>query len=353
MTGLALLAKYTSVLLPLAVVIALLSSPRGRKQFARPWPYVAVLIAILIFSPVLYWNAHHEWVSFRFQLNHGLGSSTDADAETSPGGGILISLAHLGEYIGGQLAVWNPVLMGLGVMAIVRAFRRYRQLDVSRHILIWCSLVPLLFFGAATLKAKGEINWPGDAYLPMSILIIEAVILASTDFVWGMLRLGTGIALFCGLAMGVPWQMARAGVRFSKFDELFGWKQFAERLDQKAPGLPVVVNSQRDAGQIAFNLPGQPQVWVNSVGSRPTAFDFMDPQPEYQAMPAVVFVGGHVDRFCARYGFTVLHRDSVRVKLATGRERVRPITLLTRQPVGMMPAVPATQPSTAPTERIP
>ncbi len=40
-----------------------------------PGPWLAVLVASLVMLPVLRWNALHDWSSFRFQLEHGLGQS--------------------------------------------------------------------------------------------------------------------------------------------------------------------------------------------------------------------------------------------------------------------------------------
>ncbi len=39
------------------------------KEFwlATPWPFLAGLVALIVFSPVLIWNAQHHWVSFVFQ----------------------------------------------------------------------------------------------------------------------------------------------------------------------------------------------------------------------------------------------------------------------------------------------
>ena len=35
---------------------------------AQPYPWLAALIAVVLFLPVLIWNAEHDWASFRFQF---------------------------------------------------------------------------------------------------------------------------------------------------------------------------------------------------------------------------------------------------------------------------------------------
>src|SRR3954470_20194618 len=66
--GLALLSKFTVVLL-LPAVAAFMLVPDWRKRWLRgPYPWLAALIATALFSPVLIWNAQHDWASFKFQF---------------------------------------------------------------------------------------------------------------------------------------------------------------------------------------------------------------------------------------------------------------------------------------------
>ena len=73
--GVALLSKYTAVLVPFGVFIAFLVRREHRVHLKDPGPYVATLIAIGVFGPVIKWNAEHQWVSFAFQLQHGFTAS--------------------------------------------------------------------------------------------------------------------------------------------------------------------------------------------------------------------------------------------------------------------------------------
>lgn len=72
--GVGLLAKYTLVLLGLAALVFVLSDPVARRWLRRPHPYLAALLALVLFSPVLIWNYQHEWASFLFQTTrHAAG----------------------------------------------------------------------------------------------------------------------------------------------------------------------------------------------------------------------------------------------------------------------------------------
>ena len=65
--GLALLSKYIALLFVPAVLMFVLVPRANRKWVLTAWPWLAVLLAIVAFSPVLIWNAQHDWASFRFQ----------------------------------------------------------------------------------------------------------------------------------------------------------------------------------------------------------------------------------------------------------------------------------------------
>ncbi|MDX1627008.1 MAG: glycosyltransferase family 39 protein, partial [Wenzhouxiangellaceae bacterium] len=65
--GLGMLAKYTAAFLgPAILVFALVHAP-ARRRLADWRPYAAALLCFALFSPVLVWNAQHDWASFTFQ----------------------------------------------------------------------------------------------------------------------------------------------------------------------------------------------------------------------------------------------------------------------------------------------
>ncbi len=82
-----------------------------------------------------------------------------------------------------------------------------------------------------------------------------------------------------------------------------GWKQFGQALGKAADGVPVICNRHQDAGEAAFYMTSQPDVWCDSVGSRITAFDFFDRQPDYNEIPKLIFVGSHISAFAEKHGY--------------------------------------------------
>ena len=73
--GLGMLSKYTISLLGMATLFYMIANPMARLWFRRKEPYLCALIAALIFTPVIYWNATHQWVSFVFQSSRRFAST--------------------------------------------------------------------------------------------------------------------------------------------------------------------------------------------------------------------------------------------------------------------------------------
>ncbi|SET36423.1 ArnT family glycosyltransferase [Stigmatella erecta] len=137
--GLALLSKYSALLLGVAFLAA---AVRRRRLPLGAWG--TALLGALLFLPVVLWNARLDWAGFAFQLHHGLGGK----------GGLKSFL----EFLGGQLALGGPVLLPLALVYVFRGEREQLLLKAA-------AVVPLLFFGFAALRTRGEANWPAMAYI--------------------------------------------------------------------------------------------------------------------------------------------------------------------------------------------
>ena len=62
-SGVALLNKHNVLFLLGALGVALLVS--RRDVLRGPWPWVGAVVALVIWSPNVIWNAQHDWVTFR------------------------------------------------------------------------------------------------------------------------------------------------------------------------------------------------------------------------------------------------------------------------------------------------
>ncbi len=146
--GLSLLSKFTVVMM-LPAVAAFMLVPNWRlRQLRSLYPWLAALIALVLFSPVLIWNYQHDWASFRFQ-------SVRATAVHE------FSLRTVGDYIGLQwglvgFVLFPVVLSGLGLTA----WRGYRSREPVAILLSTAVLVPFFYFFWKSLTLRVGDTWP-------------------------------------------------------------------------------------------------------------------------------------------------------------------------------------------------
>jgi 4-amino-4-deoxy-L-arabinose transferase-like glycosyltransferase len=158
--GLGLLSKYTMILLVPCTFGFLLFCPPLRHWLARKELWLGLLIAFMLFSPVLYWNSQHDWLSFTYQLRQGFSPKQKA-----------VPLKLL-EYVGGQAGVITPILFVAFAGYSVKALRiSLRESNPPYLYLLFLSWPVLAFFGFSTAMGKvAEANWPAPAYITGLIL---------------------------------------------------------------------------------------------------------------------------------------------------------------------------------------
>jgi len=111
MWGLALLSKYVAILLAPSILLYLVLFQRGWLR--RREPYLGSLIALLVFSPNLWWNARHDWVTISFQLGHGACQSAVSLVDRL-GVTVIYALTQIG-IVGPLLAIF----LGVGTIAAI------------------------------------------------------------------------------------------------------------------------------------------------------------------------------------------------------------------------------------------
>lgn len=108
--SLAMLSKYQGVFVFAGALLFVLSVRGERRWLAHPGPYLGTLVALIVFAPVLIWNAEHDWISFRFQ---GARASVAAMRPSQPLVMLLGQMVYLAPWI------WVPL-----VLATFYALRR-------------------------------------------------------------------------------------------------------------------------------------------------------------------------------------------------------------------------------------
>jgi undecaprenyl-diphosphatase len=273
--GLAFSSKYTSILLPLTITVALLLRPSLRARFREPGPYLACLVATLVFLPVLHWNAQHDWISFRFQIQHGLG--------TPKGSAIKREL----DLIGGQLGLVSPIVFALFAHAIWKTLRE--RADDARFVLAIVALGSWVFFAYSAMRRSVEPNWPAPSYVP-GVALLAALAASPRRDRW--LRAGIGLAAVMvaviyvqGLVPILPVPARRDPVA-----RAFGWDEVGARVRQARDSIGgrtfVGADRYQDVSELAFHVAGRPRAVCVCLTGR---------HNQYELWPGFPAVAAHGD----------------------------------------------------------
>lgn len=161
--GCGLLSKYTALFFGAEILLWLLLMKDQRRWLASPWPYLGGIVAFAVFSPVILWNADHQWVSFVKQLGR---ARVDG-----------FTLKFLGEMLPTQFAFATPSVFILGVLGLY-ALARGRAANAAGAALINVSVwMIFLYFVWHSLHSRVEANWLGPLY--------PAFVIAAAFAAWG------------------------------------------------------------------------------------------------------------------------------------------------------------------------
>ena len=158
--GLALLSKYTALFFGPAILIWLIAVPKLRRWLTSPWPYLGGIVAFALFSPVILWNADHQWVSFVKQF----GRARIED----------FTLRYVGELIPTQIAFATPLVFILGMMGLYAFWQRKAGASAARVLVSSMFWTITLYFVWHSLHSRVEANWFGPVYPAFAIAAAAA-----------------------------------------------------------------------------------------------------------------------------------------------------------------------------------
>lgn len=151
--GLAMLSKYHAVFLGVGTLAYLVTVPGDRPWLKRWEPYVAAALALALFTPVLWWNAQNEWISFVWQGRRGVQSAG-------------LRLDWLLRSLGGQALwilpwIWGPLIWEL----VVGTWAGPR--DRARWFITCLAIGPIVLFTAVSAYAPigFHFHWQAPGYL--------------------------------------------------------------------------------------------------------------------------------------------------------------------------------------------
>jgi 4-amino-4-deoxy-L-arabinose transferase-like glycosyltransferase len=266
--GLAALSKLTVIMLLPAVLAFALVPDWRRRWLLSPWPWVAALIAVTVFAPVLIWNSQHDWASFRFQFVRAVATHG-------------WSLRTVGEFLAIQFGLVGFVMLPVVLSGVtLTAWRGYRTREPVAILLSTAVIVPFGYFFWKSLTLRVGDTWPmflwpaGFAATAINLTMLpregwpEWMIQSTVK--WARVAVVTGIAFVVGVFfyyVAAPWNLIG---RTDPVGGEAGYEQVVARAQaqlQKTGATWIATSDYRTYAMMRWYFNGRvPVVQINERG---------------------------------------------------------------------------------------
>jgi 4-amino-4-deoxy-L-arabinose transferase-like glycosyltransferase len=245
--GLGLLNKVSVSWLAAGLLVGVLAAPQ-RRALLTPWPWAALGIAALIFSPHLAWQAAHGWPVREFVHN-----ATTIKMEPTPPG----------RFVAQQVLGMNPLTLPIWLTGLLYALfaqggRRWRALGVA-YAVVFAILIAsgtsrpnylspaypmLLAPGAVVLERLfARRRWRWLAPTSVALLLASGAALAPLGMPLLPVESYVRYATALGLAPRTD-ERQRMGVRPQHFADMFGWDELVATVARVHRSLPPAERAQ-------------------------------------------------------------------------------------------------------------
>jgi len=232
MTGLLLglsgLSKYTAAFTAFALLLVFLASPK-KAWITKVGFWVAVAIALIVISPVLYWNWTNDWISFRYQIAHGSGGTW--------------AWRRVAAFAGIQIVCFGPLLL-LGAYLFIKNCLHSKKLILLALLSFFA--IPFAIFAA--LSGGGSLpHWTTPAWFCLApfagIGLAKAWAMQHRSAI-RMLLIGQLLICLFGFGFVLAGGINTTAIKSNPIADLYGWKLAGQKAAQlaeatKANGIAV------------------------------------------------------------------------------------------------------------------
>jgi hypothetical protein len=155
-TGLCIMSKVHGIFLWFGFGLYILFY--DRKKLLNPYLYLAILLSILILSPILFWNINNDFITYSFHSNR-----------VTINRGINID-SFLREFLGGAMYN-NPINYFLIGTALVAVWKNKINLKVIYTRLLLLQSLPLILILLSVSLFRDTLpHWSGPGFIALIIL---------------------------------------------------------------------------------------------------------------------------------------------------------------------------------------
>jgi hypothetical protein len=311
--------------------------PARRREWINPWQYLGGLTALITFSPVIYWNYLHDWVSFRFQFAKGSTAGEFFGAATLA---FLFSIIFVYSVF---LTVWGGIRLVKRIKALRNQARQGQNIDSPEALLMAMSVIPILFFLVILLNGDySDPQWAAPGMIGFFIWLGKE----SSDY-WNqighkkilylfslalILNFCTMAVIFIHIAFPfLPYRIDR-----DPADGITGWRQTGELLEAylKSEEIPlpeyIVTVSYPLGAELGFYLSSRPKSYSLTREQRNLWSDPNKMKRENTVFACQFECKHLVEKSERRLGFKIVKVWEIRQPIR-GEERVIQIYRLPRE----------------------
>jgi 4-amino-4-deoxy-L-arabinose transferase-like glycosyltransferase len=283
--GLAMLSKYTGVFLFVGVLAFALTVPKARRHLVTPGPWLAALVAFIVFLPAIIWNVQHSDVGLSFQTRR------------LPSGSGFHPLWLL-EFVAGEAGYLFPLLFVPFVMALWRALRAGRG-EAHGWLIALVAVGPIVLFNVVSAFAHSQPHWPMPGWVfTIPLFGRDAAALAEIRPRFARRYMAWSAALVSVILAALTWQTVLGGLiprswgpRADITLDLVDWRGLKPALEARGllgPGAVVASPSWMYAGKASHAL--GPDVPVICACDDPQQFRYRYDQAQWNGrdMPVIV-----------------------------------------------------------------
>ena len=214
--GIAGLAKYTAILLVPPIFIYFIMKKRYDLIFS-PYMIVAGVLAVLMVTPVIYWNMQHDFISFRYQTGHVLGPSS-------------INLKKPFESLAAQFGAYSPFLFLIAFYGFIKGLRNP---DDGIRLATLFGGTLYVFFLYSSFYETGLPHWTSLFYLLFIPIGVFYLMNPVTPFKRKFLKVSLWFSLVLTLFLYVelPAKFFHFPDYKSPFRDIYGYETITKEAD--------------------------------------------------------------------------------------------------------------------------
>ena len=272
LAGLTTMAKLNGSMILPGIFLYVCLAPDARRWLKHPAPYVAALLAFIVFVPFILWN--HDHGNAFWLHSHAMASRGTDKAKT---------LKWTGEFLGAQAVLLSPLIFLTFLYALKWPKAADDPNQTSRPLLyLWSSsVVVYVVIILQTFRGRVEGNWAVSSYIS-GIILVGWLIARSRGKARIWHYVGIALAVLMTAIVYFPSIGYQLGLRLKsdRTTELHGWKALASRVEteEAAAGGPskcfVFSVNYRLPSELAFYLPAKPVTYSLFLHDRRNEYMF-------------------------------------------------------------------------------